>query len=160
MRKIFLTGLLFLFAFMAFAQKEEENGKIYISHPYIDLVKKGSKAYTEKDFNGLASFFADSAKIWLSGLEKPLPYKEVLKDWSTDSDFYDSIKVTAYGYPDYLHYKDQDQKWVQSWWTWSGKSRKTGETLKIEFVQFDKFNDAGKIVLEGLYGDFSKLVKN
>jgi hypothetical protein len=58
-----------------------------------------------------------------------------------------------------LHYIDKDSKYVQSWWKWSGKSKKTGETVTVPFVQFDEFNNAGKIVNEGLYGDFSKVVK-
>ena len=35
----------------------------------------------------------------------------------------------------------------------------TGETIKIDFVQFDDFNKAGKIEREIIYGDFSKMVK-
>ncbi|MBL7697631.1 MAG: hypothetical protein JNK79_05715 [Chitinophagaceae bacterium] len=160
MKKFVLTGLMFLFALISFAQSEEENGKIFIRHPYIEVVNKSMKSYADNDFASLAMVFADTAKIWISGIEKPISAKDMLKDWATDRDFYDSIKVSVVGYPDYLHYKDKDQKWVQSWWTWSGKSKKTGELVKVEFVQFDKFNSAGKIELEGLYGDFSKIVKN
>ena len=47
--------------------------------------------------------------------------------------------------------------YVQSWWTWSGKSKKTGEVLKVPMVVFDAFNTDGKIVNEGIYGDFSKM---
>lgn len=45
---------------------------------------------------------------------------------------------------------------VQSWWTWSGKSKKTGEMLKIPMVMFDEFNKDGKISKEYIFGDFSK----
>jgi len=160
MNKIILTGLLFLFALTGFAQKEEENGKIYISHPYIDVVNKSVKAYLDKDIKTNTDLFADTATVWYSGIEKPIPIKGALQEWAADHDYYDSIKVTKVGYPDYLHYKDKDQKYVQSWWVWTGKSKKTGETVKIDFVQFDRFNTAGKIEMEALYGDFSKLVKN
>lgn len=160
MKKFISTGFLFLFVFVSFAQKEEENGKIYIKHPYIDDITKSMKAYENKDFTTLATFFADTGKVWVSGMKDPIPVKDAMKVFAADHDFYDSIKVTVYGYPDYLHYKDKDQKWVQSWWTWSGKSKKTGEILKVDFVQFDKLNNAGKIELEGIYGDFSKLEKD
>jgi len=63
------------------------------------------------------------------------------------------------GCPGYLHYKDQDARVIQSWWKWTGKSKKTGEVVKIQKVMFDDFNTAGKIVRESVYGDFSKLVK-
>ena len=93
-------------------------------------------------------------------MEKSIPITDAIKMWDTDFDYYDDIKVTPVGYPDYLHYLDKDQKYVQSWWTWSGKSKKTGEVIKIDLVQFDRFNSAGRIDFETLYGDFSKMVKN
>ncbi len=93
-------------------------------------------------------------------MEKPVPIANALKDWVTDFDYYTDVKVNKVGYPDYLQYKDKDQKYVQSWWQWSGKSKKTGAVVKIDFVQFDLFNSAGKIEFESIYGDFSKMVKN
>ena len=45
---------------------------------------------------------------------------------------------------------------VQSWWIWSGKSKKTGKEVKIFFVMFDDFNSAGKIVSESSFGDFTE----
>jgi hypothetical protein len=159
MTKIILSVLLCLYVTSSFAQSEEENGKIYIKHPSIDVINKSMKAYESHDMTSLAAVYADTAKVWVSGMDKPIPYKEVLKDWATDKDYYDSIKVATLGYPDYLHYKDHDQKFVQSWWVWTGKSKKTGETVHVDFVQFDKFDNAGKVVMEALYGDFSKIQK-
>lgn len=159
MRKIILASLLLLIAVAGFSQKEVENGTIYIQHPYIEIVNRSMQAYIDKDIATNTAFFVDTAKVWFSGLDKPLPIKDALNEWATDHDFYDSIKVTKVGYPDYLHYKEKDQKYVQSWWQWSGRSKKTGEILKIDFVQFDRFNTAGKIEMEALYGDFSKMDK-
>ena len=159
MRKIILTGLLFLFTLAGFTQKQVENGTIYISHPYIDIVNNTVKAYLDKDMATNAKIYSDTAKWWVSGMEKPMPIAEAFKEWLSDFDYYNDIKVTKVGYPDYLHYKDKDQKYVQSWWQWHGTSKKTGEAVKIDFVQFDSFNSDGKIDNEGIYGDFSKLVK-
>jgi hypothetical protein len=159
MKKIILSALLFFMSIAAFTQKEEENGIIYISHPYIDVVNKSVKAYLDKDIAANTAIFADTATVWVAGLLKPMPVKDALKEWATDFDYYGDITVTKVGYPDYLHYKDKDQKYVQSWWQWSGKSKKTGEVVKIDFVQFDRFNSAGKIENEALYGDFSKMDK-
>jgi hypothetical protein len=58
------------------------------------------------------------------------------------------------GYPDYLHYKQGDAKIVQSWWTWTGVSKKSGKTIKVDMVLFDWFNNDGKIVTEVGYGNF------
>lgn len=62
-------------------------------------------------------------------------------------------------HPDYLHYKKEDAKIVQSWWNWSGKSKKTSEIIKAPEVMFEEFNNDGKIVSEYIFGDFSKVTK-
>ena len=158
MKKILLSLCLFLLVTVAMSQ-EEKNGTIYIKHPYIEVVNKSVKAYLAKDIAANTAIFADTAKFWASGMTKQMPIADALKMWASDFDYYDSIKVTVVGYPDYLAYKKDDTKVVQSWWTWHGKSKKTGEWVNISFVQFDDFNKAGKIEREGIYGDFSKMVK-
>ena len=159
MKKFLVTISLLLVGIVSFSQ-EEKNGTIYIKHPYINVVNSAVKAYLAKDDAANAKIYADTAKFWVSGMDKPIAIADAIKMWDTDFDFYDDIKLTLVGYPDYLHYLDKDQKYVQSWWTWSGKSKKTGEVIKIDLVQFDGFNSAGRIDFETLYGDFSKMVKN
>jgi hypothetical protein len=156
MKKILLSSALFLLFLAAFSQ-EKRNGDIYMEHPYINIVNNSVKAYLNKDIAANTKIFSDTAKFWASGMPKRIPIAEALKHWASDFDFYDSIALIKVGYPDYLAYKDQDGKTVQSWWTWKGKSKKTGEVLSIEFVQFDDFNKDGKIVRELIYGDFSKM---
>ena len=160
MRKIILYPVFLLVVITAFSQTQEENGTIYIKHQYIDVVNKSTAAYLKKDMVTNTAIYSDTAKFWISGWAKPIAIKDAFKEWASDFDFYSDIKVATVGYPDYLHYKDKDQKIVQSWWAWSGKSKKTGEVVKIDYVQFDDFNTAGKIIFESLYGDFSKMVKN
>ena len=159
MIKIFLSALLCSITCLAISQQPKENGKIFITHPYIDIVNKATAAYLANDMKTNAAFYSDTAKVWVSGMEKQIPIAEALKIFTTDFDYYKDIKLTPVGYPDFLHYNDKDQQWVQSWWTWSGVSKKTGDTVKIDCVQFDKFNSAGKITTEIIYGDFSKMVK-
>src|SRR6476620_9430191 len=159
MRKILLASLLLAIAMSANSQQPKENGKIYMTHPYIDVVNKATESYLAKDMTANAKYYSDTAKVWVSGMEKFIPIAEAMKLFATDFDFYNDIKLTKVGYPDFLHYTDQDQQYVQSWWIWSGVSKKTGETVKIDCVQFDKFNKDGKITSEMIYGDFSKMVK-
>ena len=159
MKKIITTIALFLFVTTAFCQKEKKNGTIYMEHPYIEAVNNTTKAYLAKDVATNRKIYSDKATFWISGLEKPIPIEDAFKSWAADLDFYDDVKVDVVGYPDYLHYTDKDQKYVQSWWKWSGKSKKTGEIVNIDYVQFDKFDAAGKIISESIYGDFSKMVK-
>ena len=156
-KNILLFISLCLFSIASFSQ--EKNGTIYITHPNIDIVKKAMDAYLKKDDATNMQIYSDTAKVWVSGqMEKPIGIKEAIKMWDTDFDYYDSIKLKPVGYPDYLEYVKDNSKIVQSWWQWSGKSKKTGETVKIDFVQFDDFKN-GKIVFEYSYGDFSKMKK-
>jgi hypothetical protein len=159
MRRIILTTAFLILVFTGFSQ-EEKNGTIYIKHPYIQLVDKSNKAYLANDMAAAKQIYSDTARFWVSGMPKPIPIADAMKMWSGDFTYYDSIRIKAVGYPDYLNYIDADQKVVQSWGTWLGKSKKTGNTLRIDFVQFDTFNNAGKIDFETLYGDFSQMGKN
>jgi uncharacterized protein YacL (UPF0231 family) len=159
MKKILTIMALFLFVTVAFCQKEKKNGTIYIEHANITSVLNSTKAYLEKDVVANRKIFSDKATFWVSGMNNDIPNEDTFKSWTSDFDFYDNITVTVVGYPDYLHYLDKDQKYVQSWWKWSGKSKKTGEIITVDYVQFDKFDQAGKITSESLYGDFSKMVK-
>ncbi|UAY52483.1 hypothetical protein [Ferruginibacter albus] len=156
---IVIFSLFLLLGANAFSQEMKENGIIYITHPYIDMVNNSMNAYVKQDNAAFGKIYSDTAKFWASGMDKPIGIADAIKMWSTDFKFYDSIKVLTVGYPDYLHYKDHDSKIVQSWWTWVGKSKRTGATVKVDFVQFDGFNSAGKIDFEGMYGDFSKMEK-
>jgi ketosteroid isomerase-like protein len=155
MKKFFAIIALFTASGAAFGQ-QEENGTIYIRHPNIDAVHNTVKAYLGKDAATLKMLYADTARWWASGMPRSVPIAEAMKLWMADYDVYDSISQKQVGYPDYLHYKDQDAKVVQSWWTLSGKSKKTGEWVRVPMFVLDDFNEDGKIIRESIYGDFSK----
>ena len=155
MKKFFVIMILSLAARTGFCQ-QEENGIIYIKHPHIDAVQKTVKAYLQKDMTGMKMLYSDTARWWASGMTKSIPIADAMKLWMSDFDMYDSIDQKQAGYPDYLHYKDEDAKTVQSWWTMSGKSKKTGEVVRVHMFMLDDFNAEGKIVRESIYGDFSK----
>jgi len=159
MKKMMFSLALFLLGTACYSQ-EERNGDIFIKHPYIEVVNNTNKAYLAKDGTAYLKYYSDTARFWVSGIGKPIPIADVIKMWTLDFGYYDSVNIKTVGYPDYLAYKDRDQKVVQSWGTWSGKSKKTGATLKVDYVQFDEFNKDGKIINESLYGDFSQLGSN
>ncbi|MEO8719670.1 MAG: nuclear transport factor 2 family protein [Ginsengibacter sp.] len=156
MKKILITAALFLFGITAFCQ-QEENGTIYIKHPYIDVVNNASKAYESQDWASIKGMYSDTAKWWVSGMENFIPIADAMNAWKSDFENFDDVKQVQFGYPDYLHYKKNDTKVVQSWWTWMGKSKKTGEVIKVPMVMFDDFNADGKIIREYIFGDFSKV---
>jgi hypothetical protein len=156
MKKMIITAVVFLLGITAFSQ-QEENGTIYITHPYIDVVNNANKDYVADDITTAQNYYADTAQWWISGLPKFIPIADAMKMWQNDFNYFDSISQVQIGYPDFLHYKKEDAKIVQSWWTWSGKSKKTGEVIRVPMVMFDEFNNDGKIVREYIYGDFSKV---
>jgi hypothetical protein len=158
MKKIMFTAALFLMGFTAFCQ-EEENGTIYIKHPYIDVVNQADKGYETQDWAALQNLYSDTAKWWASGMHDFIPISDAMQNWKKDFEFFDNVQQVPQGYPDYLHYKKGDVQVVQSWWTWTGKSKKTGEVVKVPMVIFDEFNADGKISREYIYGDFSKLTQ-
>lgn len=158
MKKIIITVALFLMGIAAFSQ-EETNGTIYIRHPYIDMVNKAVKSYVAGDFTALKMNYADTATYWQSGLEDFIPLKDAIKGWKENFEYFSDISMKPIGYPDYLHYKKGNDKIVQSWWTWSGKSKKSGETISIKMVIYDEFNAAGKFSRQYQFGDFSALKK-
>ena len=90
-------------------------------------------------------------------MDKFIPLSDAVKQWKNDFEKFDDINQTPMGYPDFLHYIKDDAQIVQSWWIWSGKSKKTGEVVKVRMVQFDEFNKDGKIGKEYIFGDFSKM---
>ena len=156
MKKILFTTALFLFGIAAFSQKEETNGTIYIKHPYIDVVVNANKDYVANNFTTTKNYYADSAKWWVSGMQDFIPLADAVAMWKSDFEKFDDVKQVQFGYPDFLHYKKNNSMVVQSWWIWSGKSKKTGEMVSVRMVMFDEFNSDGKISREYIFGDFSK----
>jgi hypothetical protein len=155
MKRIMIIAGFILSGLTAFCQ-QEENGTIYIKHPYIDVVNNANKDYVANNFTTTQNYYADTAKWWVSGMADFIPLADAVKMWKGDFEKFDDVKQTQFGYPDFLHYKDKNSMIVQSWWTWSGKSKKTGDVIKVPMVMFDEFNTDGKIVREYIFGDFSK----
>ena len=156
MKKVLMALSMLIFVIGSFAQAEKKNGTIYITHPYIDVVNKATKAYLANDLKTWKTFFADTAKFSISGVDKMTNLKDNEALLALDHKFFENITVKTIGYPDYLHYDKDDSKVVQSWWKWSGKSKKTGKVISLYFVEFDDFNNAGKIFKQSFFGDFSK----
>ncbi len=150
-----MTAVLFLTVITAFCQ-QETNGTIYIKHPYIDVVMKANQDYVANNFTTTKNYYADSAKWWVSGMKDFIPLADAVTMWKSDFEKFDDVKQVQVGYPDFLHYKKDNNMAVQSWWTWSGKSKKSGEVVSVSMVMFDEFNTDGKIIREYIYGDFSK----
>jgi len=155
MKKLILSLCLLVSVLASFAQAEKTNGTIYINHPYIDAVNKSVASYLSQNVAVWRALYADTAKFSVTGIAKSFSIQEQEKYFDMDFKYFTNITTKPYGYPDYLHYVKDNAMVVQSWWTWSGKSKKTGKEVKVRYVVFDDFNSAGKIVSESSFGDFS-----
>ena len=105
MKKAIIIAVLFLSGITAFCQ-QEENGTIYIKHPYIDVVNNANKDYVANNFTTTQNYYADTATWWISGMPDFIPLAEAVKMWKSDFDKFDDISQVQFGYPDFLHYKN------------------------------------------------------
>ena len=131
----------------------QENGKIYINHPYIITVRKLVNAYCAKNIVSMAEFcspdatFSNSTVKW--GVSTDLAAAK--KEWESDFAKYDNIRMRQVGYPDCLYYAKDDSYVVYSWWLWSGTSKAGGKKIEFPIMLSHTFNKEGKIVDEYAY---------
>jgi len=90
MKKILITAVLFLSAITAFCQ-EEENGTIYIKHPYIDVVNNANKDYVANNFTTTQNYYSDTANTAAYAID---PY--TIADVRASYKFQEEMEVYAY----------------------------------------------------------------
>jgi hypothetical protein len=128
----------------------QENGKIYINHPYIITVRKLINAYCAENIVAISEFcspdamFSNSNKKWGVTIDLAARKKEMEAIFAK----YDNIKMEQVGYPDCLYYAKDDSYIVYSWWVWSGISKASGKKIEFPVMAADSFNKEGKIVYE------------
>ena len=126
----------------------QENGKVYISHPYIITVRKSVNAYCAKNIITLSEFyspdvvFSNSTMKW--GVTMDLAARK--KGWEGEYAKYDNIKMKQVGYPDCIYYTKDDSYVVYSWWVLSGISKANGKRIELPLMLSHSFNKEGKIV--------------
>jgi ketosteroid isomerase-like protein len=131
----------------------QENGKVYINHPYIVAVRKSVNAYCAKNIVTLSEFFSPDA-VFSNSTTKwgvSIDLAAAKKEWEADFAKYDNIKMRQVGYPDCIYYAKDDSYAVYSWWVWSGISKANGKKIESPLMLSDSFNKEGKIVSEEAY---------
>jgi hypothetical protein len=131
----------------------QENGKIYINHPYITTVRKLVNAYCVKNIIAVNEFFSPDAQFSNStmkmGETKDLATRK--KGWEAEFAENEHINMKQYGYPDCIYYAKNDNYVVYSWWVWSGTSKADGKKTEFPIMLAHTFNKEGKIVSEEAY---------
>ncbi len=131
----------------------QENGKIYINHPYIVTVRKAVNAYCSQNLDALAGYFSPNASFSNStmkwGESKDLTARK--KAWAENFANSDNIKMKQVGYPDCIYYAKNDSYTVYSWWVWSGTTKKDGKKVEFPLMLAHSFDKDGKIISEDSY---------
>jgi len=131
----------------------QENGKIYINHPYIITVRKLANAYCAKNLTAMTEFYSPDATFSNSTMKwgESDDLTKHKKDLEGQFERSDNIKMKQVGYPDCIYYAKGDVYVVYSWWVWSGISKKDGKKVEFPLMLADSFNKDGKIVSEEAY---------
>jgi ketosteroid isomerase-like protein len=142
------------------SSRKIENGKIYISHPYIASVRKAMNAFVARDLETFKSFFTENARVssltQQIGDSMPLDeYTDYLAERYYQDDM--KIKVEQVGYPDCMYYEESDGYVVYSWWEM--KLMKGDKRIEFPFMLSHDFNKEGKIVRQNTYVSSNHLEK-
>lgn len=131
----------------------QENGKIYINHPYINSVRKLVNAYCAKNLAALTenyspdATFSNSTMKWGESDDVAKHKKDLEGQFANN----DNIKMKQVGYPDCIYYAKDNIYVVYSWWVWSATSKKDGKKVEMPLMLSDSFGADGKIVSEEAY---------
>ena len=130
-----------------------KNGEIYKDHPYVSKVRLLIQAYQEMDYEKVKSMYTESTQFYdvmNSGINE---FKTLEQEFASINDInnnYEVIDIRESGYPDALDYEGNGAV-VISWWVWTFKNKKSGNTASIMQHLQHSFNEKGDIVREDYY---------
>lgn len=131
----------------------KENGKVFINHPYIPVVRKLVNAYCNEDLPTMLTFYAPNARFsstegqWGESVDLETRKKQIQANF----DGSENIKFKQIGYPDCIYYAEGNQYTVYSWWELSLKDVASGKEVVFPIMLTHNFNDGGKIAFESAF---------
>ncbi|WP_163710030.1 nuclear transport factor 2 family protein [Mangrovibacterium lignilyticum] len=130
-----------------------ENGKVYIQHAYINVVRKAVNAYCAKDLVALEGFYAEDARFSNSTMKwrESIGWDEVAKSWQAFFDKTDEISFEQIGYPDCVYYAKNDGYNVYSWWILHTTMKEDGKKIALPIMLSTSFDKDGKIDYDMAY---------
>jgi ketosteroid isomerase-like protein len=131
----------------------QENGKIYINHPYIITVRKLVNAYCAKNITTMTEIYSPDATFSNSTMKwgESIDMKARKKDMENYFSEMDKINMRQVGYPDCIYYAKNDSYVVYSWWVLTTTSKADGKKTELPIMLSHTFNKEGKIVDELAY---------
>jgi len=131
----------------------QENGKVFINHPYIITVRKLVNAYCAENLAAMAELygpavsFSNSTMKWGESANLTDRKKELEKQFADN----ENVKMKQVGYPDCIYYTKNDMYVVYSWWVWTGTIKADGRKVEFPIMLAHTFDKDGKIVSEEAY---------
>lgn len=151
MKKLIVLGL----AIVLLAACNQQEPRYTQQSPQIDTYKKVIEAYENKNFEAMASHYADTAKIANNEIEeKAVSIAQVVEtnkedaamfSWVVEDEEYEMVMT------------DEGETWVNFWGLWRGTMKSTNKEYVIPFHLTAQFVD-GKIVEEFGYWNNAEIV--
>jgi hypothetical protein len=137
----------------------QENGKVFMNHPYILTVRKLANAYCEENIPAMMDFYSKDATFSNAAMEwgETSDLAQRKKELETDFAEHDNIKLQQVGYPDCIYYAKDDVYVVYSWWVSSITIKANGNKIEAPIMLSHTFDKEGKIVSEYLYFSTNQL---
>ena len=143
------------------AYETRKNGTIYKDHPHVSKVRLLIQAYQAMDFDKAKSMYDESTRFYDVMNSELLEFKTLEEEFAGIDEYMDAFEILdirEHGFPDVLDYEG-DGTVVISWWVFTFKNRKTGNTARIMQHLQHSFNENGDIVREDYYFNPSNLPK-
>ena len=143
------------------AYETRKNGTIYKDHPHVSKVRLLIQAYQAMDFDKAKSMYNESTRFYDVMNSDLLEFKTLEEEFAGIDEYMDAFEILdirEHGFPDVLDYEG-DGTVVISWWVFTFKNRKTGNTARIMQHLQHSFNENGDIVREDYYFNPSNLPK-
>ena len=126
----------------------------------VELAKKWFETFTSENFEGVSNFMATDVEWRSCFYGAPLMDKnaalEYMKGW------HDAMENIKYTPDNYLPGVDPDTGQlngsVRTYGTWTGTNTASGKNFEVYMYHYFTFNDEGKIIDSGDFGDATGLM--
>lgn len=151
MKKIFLLGLATIF-FVACQNKPQRYTQ---QSAEIDTLKSMIKDYNSKNYESLASHYADTSKTRFNSTE--MPSADVVNYHKRNDENYSSRGFIDDNQEYEMVVDDEGKTWVNFWGTWKGTLAANNQEITTHIHLTARFID-GKVVEDYGYWDPSELI--
>ncbi len=154
MKKLSLLGMMLVFLISC----NQQETRYTQQSSEIDTYKKVIAAYEKQNWQELASYYADTAKIMNNVLEENAQsLDELIAEDKEDASLFSSWDYIDDNSEYEMIVNDEGNTWVNFWGVWKGTLKTNDKTYTIPTHLTARFED-GKIVEEYGYWDISRLM--